>query len=79
MRTTLNLDDELVREVKRRAVETGQTMTRIIEDAIRDSLARENSVHEKHVLRWPTVRGRLLPGIDLTDRNALIDRMEGRK
>ena len=79
MRTTLNLDDELIREVKRRAIETQRTMTRVIEDALRESFARENKTPKQYKLCWRTARGRLLPGVDLTDRDALIDRMEERR
>lgn len=79
MRTTLNLDDHLMRALKKRAAETGRTITRVIEDALRDSLARERARrHEPFKLRWVTVRGRVQPGVDLTDRHNLLDRMDGR-
>lgn len=79
MRTTLNFDDDLIRAVKQRAADTGKTMTAWIEDALRETLAREQASRGDYKLHWRTVHGRILPGVDLTDRDALIDRMEERR
>lgn len=78
MRTTLNLDDDLMRVVKRRAAEDGSTMTQIIEEALRGHLSRDRERGQPFELRWVTVKGRALPGVDITDRDALYDRMEDR-
>ena len=79
MRTTLDIQDKLMRLVKKRAVETGQTVTGVVERALRESLMRERGAKAKHfALRWVTVGGRVQPGVDLTDRDALYERMEGR-
>jgi predicted transcriptional regulator len=77
MRTTLNLDDELMRTVKRRAAESGRTMTEIIEEALREMLARPSRDEERREFPWVTVRGRVRPGIDVADRDSLMDAMEG--
>lgn len=80
MRTTLDLDDELMRTVKRKAAERKTTMTAIVEEALRESLGRGTRPSEKPFkLAWVTVEGRLLPGVDLADRDALYERMEGRR
>ena len=78
MRTTLNLDDEVTRAVKRRAAETGRTMTEVIESALRDALMRPGRPAKPFKLRLPTVAGGLRPGVDLSDRDALYELMEGR-
>lgn len=78
MRTTLNLDDELMRSLKRRAADTGRTMTDLMEEALRDMLSRDPSPEAEGEFRWVTVRGRVQPGVDLTDRDSLLDAMEGR-
>jgi len=78
MRTTLNLDDNLIRAAKRRAAETGQTLSATIEAALREILEREKRPKSSYRLRWVTVKGGAHPGVDLADRDALIDRMEGR-
>ena len=43
MRTTLNLDDELVTEAKILAVRRRTTLTAVIEDALRDVLQRASA------------------------------------
>ena len=79
MRTTLNIDDKLMRGVKRRAVETGQTVTRVIENALHEAFARQKAARGRPFkLRWVTAHGRRRPGVDLTDRDSLYERMEGR-
>lgn len=78
MRTTLNLDDDLMRALKHEAAESGRTMTEIIEEALRDRLARERAQAESFELRWVAVKGKALPGVDITDRDSLYERMEGR-
>lgn len=79
MRITLNLYDEITRALKRRAAETRVTITQIIEDAVRDNLLlKQGTARKRFKLQWTTVRGRAQPDIDLTDRDALIDRMEDR-
>ncbi len=77
MRTTLNLDDSLVRKAKLRAAERGETLTRVIEDALRQALAGTCPTDSTFKLRWVTARGRVLPGVDLTDRDSLYERMTG--
>ncbi|OGT81953.1 MAG: hypothetical protein A3H91_13990 [Gammaproteobacteria bacterium RIFCSPLOWO2_02_FULL_61_13] len=78
MRTTLNIQDELMRAAKKQAAERGTTITKVIEQALRDSLARGKNTRAGYKLRWQTTRGKLLPGVDLTDRDSLLDRMDGR-
>lgn len=43
MRTTLDLDDDLMRRAKMRAAETGQTVTQILEEALAEYLAQEEA------------------------------------
>jgi hypothetical protein len=78
MRTTLNIKDDLMRAAKRQAVERGTTITKVIEQALRDSLAKGANARAGYTFRWQTVRGTPLPGVDLTDRDSLMDRMDGR-
>lgn len=42
MRTTIRLDDGLLAEVMRLAADTGRSMSEIVEDALRASLARRH-------------------------------------
>jgi hypothetical protein len=78
MRTTLNLEDQLLRDVKRLAIEQNTTMTSVIEGALREALARRARPGAPYKFRWVTVKGRLRPGVDVNDRDNLVDVMEGR-
>ena len=75
MRTTVRLPDDLFREVKRHAAETGRTLTEVIEDSLRQALARgRQRVSHEEPFRVPTFRGTgLRPGIDLDDTASLLD------
>ena len=78
MRTTIRLDDQLLREAKKRAAERGTTLTAVIEDSLRESLARWKPSRRRRKFRLPTWgRGGVFPGVDLDDSAALLDRMEG--
>ena len=78
MKTTLNFDDRLLRAAKMRAAQDGDTLTRLIERALRDYLrpARERPTGFRAELL--TKRGAPAAGVDLDDRNALYERMDGR-
>jgi predicted transcriptional regulator len=77
MRTTIRMDEELLREAKRVALETGRTLTAVIEDAVRESLARRPMAVARAPVRLPTYGGgRMMPGVDLDDGSALLDLME---
>jgi hypothetical protein len=76
MRTTLILDDQLLRQAKARAAEAGSTLTRLVQDALREKLHRPTPVHGEP-LRLKTFRGKgVQPGINLDSHAELLDRME---
>ena len=77
MRTTLDLDDNLLRRAKQLAVERGQPLRRVVEEALRAMLS-ERPRRSGYSLEWRTRRGRLRPGVDVNDRDALYERMEER-
>ena len=79
MRTTLRLDDGLLRQVKRLAAETHRTMTAVFEDALREMLARRKKYAHSAAVRLPVFHGKgLQPGADLDHSSGLLDLMEGR-
>lgn len=77
MRTTIDLNDELLRAVKREAATEQITLRAVVERALRTYLARPTK-SAGYALKWRTERGRLQPGVKLDDRDALFDLMEGR-
>lgn len=78
MRTTIRLDEQLLVEAKKLAAERGTTLTAILEDALREALARRRPPNRRRKVRLTTFRGKgLRPHVDLDDTASLIDRMEG--
>ena len=78
MRTTLTIDDDLLRRAKREAASTGRTLGELVEDALRDSLARRPASPERFRLRRATSGGSgLREWIDLADNGAVRDVMDG--
>lgn len=79
MRTTLDIDENLLRKAKERARKTHRTLTGVIEDSLRQTLTgTPPGTAPAHTCALKTVRGVLLPGVDVSDRDSLYERMEGR-
>ena len=77
MRTTIRLDDDLLKEARRCASASGQTLTALIEDALRERLARQKSAANREPVSLPVHgEGGTAPGVDLDDSAELLDRME---
>ena len=77
MRTTIRLDDTLLAEAKKKAVEQHSTLTAIIENALRQSFAHQQHAAKRGKVRFTTSgKGGLRPGVDLDDSAALLDLME---
>jgi hypothetical protein len=77
MRTTIRIDDQLLVEIKQLAAQTGQTLTAIIEEALRQMLARQQQTAQRPLVQLITVSGHgLRPGVDLDDSAALLELME---
>jgi hypothetical protein len=77
MKTTLNLDDALMRSVKERAARTGTTLTALVESALRELLAGQAKSKKPFRFKLTPVKGKLRPGVDLADRDSLFDIMDG--
>jgi hypothetical protein len=77
MRTTIEIADEILRRVKKRAADQGTTLREVVEAALRSYLSPRPE-RTGYRLRWRPEHGRLLPGVDLDDRDSLLDRMDGK-
>jgi len=76
MRTTVRLDDHLLAEAKRHAAESGKTLTSVLEQALRESLARRSVQANAKPMRLKTVKGGgVRAGVDLDDSASLLDLM----
>jgi hypothetical protein len=78
MRTTLNLDDELLVGAKELAARNRTTLTAVIEDALRDKLNEADRGEQLPPIDLPVSRmgGGARPGVDLDDAAALLDLLE---
>ena len=77
MRTTIRLDAPLLAEAKKLAADRGRTLTAVIEDALREVLARRSQTRPGRKVKFTTFGGKgLRPGVDLDNSAALVDLME---
>jgi hypothetical protein len=76
MKTTLNIDDRLLERAKALAAREGTTLTAVVEDALRARLAPKPKALRDFHLVLPTVKGTVLPKIDVADRDALLDALD---
>lgn len=77
MRTTIRLDEQLLKKAKKYALSHGTTFTSIVEDALREKLMERPSSIKHSPVKLKTVNGRgVYPGIDLDDSASLLDIMD---
>lgn len=71
MRTTVNLDEQLLGQAKELALRSGRSLGDVIDDALRAALARRPPGRRPSV-ELPTFGGSgLQSGVDLEDKDAL--------
>jgi ribbon-helix-helix CopG family protein len=78
MRITIRLNETLMGDARKRAAEEGRSLTALIEEAVRRLLSQPRE-RKGYRLKPITKHGTRVPQIDVADRNALYDRMEGRE
>ncbi len=77
MRTTIRLDDKLLAEAKQLAAQTRRTLTAVIEDALREVLARRKKRPKGERMQLIRVNlGQLRPDVNLDDNAAVRDLMD---
>lgn len=73
MRKIVCLDENLVAEVRKYAAETDRTFDRIVEDALREVLARRRSSARAAPVRLRTLKGNgVRPGVNLDNSASLL-------
>ena len=73
-RTTLVLDDNLLRQMKKKAADEGRSLQAVANELIRRGLATRP--HQNYRLRLQGWQAELQPGIDILDRNSLFEAMD---
>ena len=77
MRTTIRLDDDLLDQAKRHALETRRTLTDLIRDALVATLERERSQASPRRVKLKTFKGKgLHEGVDLNSTADLLERVQ---
>lgn len=81
MRTTVRLDEQLMREAKALAIDEGTTFTALIEDSLRERIARSKAQPQKERIKLPVSHqtGGLPPWLDpdiFSDNSALADALD---
>ena len=70
------IDDGLLRQIKKRAVAEGRTLQDVANDLLRQAL--HQPYRGRFSLRLHGWEAKEQPGVDLLDRDKLVDLMEGR-
>ena len=75
-RTTLDIDDGLLRELKKTAASQGRTLQAVVNEYLkRATAAPEGPPFRLRLKGW---KAELRPGVDLFDRDQLFELMDGR-
>jgi len=76
MRTTITLDDALLRQAKQAAARSGRTLSDLVAEGLREVLLRRKTP-ARSTVRLPTVGGKgIHPGLDLDDLGLILDAMD---
>jgi hypothetical protein len=77
MRTTLTIDDDLLKQLKESASRQQKTLAALVNDLLRHAMAdqRRRLPYKLELEGW---EAEPLPGVDLLDRDKLFDLMNGR-
>lgn len=76
-RTTLALDDDLLRRLKADAAERGTTLAALVNEVLREAIAVRRSRRD-FKLKLKGWDGELQAGVDILDRDKLFDLTTGR-
>ena len=76
MRTTLTIDDALLRQLRQKALDSGKPFKQVVNEALRAGL-NSPAVTRREPYRFPTFSiGAVAPGVDLTKASQLAAALE---
>ncbi len=76
-RTTLNIDEPLLRRLKATAATRGISLAALVNQLLRQALAGQ-ATKKHYEFKFGGWVSELQPGVDITDRNSLFDLLDGR-
>ena len=76
MRTTISIDDDVIRRAKLRATEEGKTLGQLVTEALRERIGRRPRSRRERYEPVTFGEGGALPGVDLTNNAAVRDLMD---
>ena len=77
MRTTVRLNENLLRRAKQYALEHHKTLTAVIEDSLQRLLRSKEASPKRRRVKLPTFgHGGVMPGVDLDNTASLMDIMD---
>lgn len=75
MRTTVNIDDDLLRQARERAARSRRSLGDIVDDALRVLLVEQTQ--DRRPVTLPVFGGSgLRPGVDLEDKEAIAELLD---
>ena len=79
MRTTLNIDEDLLVAYKQLAATTHRSLSSVIQDALREALTLRRDRVGRQPIKLSSLpeSGGLVPGVDLSSHAALTEALEG--
>lgn len=77
-RTTIAIDDDLLKRLKEKAAREGRTLQDVMNQLLRQAMAPPKS-RQPVRLELHGWKATLQPGVDLLDRDKLFDVMDGRR
>lgn len=75
-RTTIDIDDRVLRELKKKAADEGRTLQAVVNDLLKRAL--HIRTHQPFSLQIQGRPAELQPGVDILDRDSLFDVLNGR-
>ena len=78
MRTTVSIDDDLLRQAKRAAVDSDRSLSDVVTEALRELLLRRKASPPARVrLTTAGHNSRVIPGLDFSDNAAVRAATDG--
>jgi hypothetical protein len=71
MRTTLDIDDPILREVKALGEREGRSIGAVVSELLAEALARRRSSRARPPFRW--ISPEMNPSVDISDKEAIRD------